>query len=687
LISLSILMPLSVHILMLLASVASLHAATVFRVVQHGGSDLIQISAPKPGRHKLEIDDGLNFRTPVLTRVFNGPRVEFHGNDAGLIPGIEYHARLDGGRNVRDFRLGLNASFNEPAVNCAMLRSTWEQLGRLKTGVAFSRVQWDTTHARWVLLPHTYLVGASLYNTELYLRPALNAARACNNLQTLDEVAQYYLVMLQQTETVGALLSRPNVTAETKQRLASTDRSARTFAAAFGDQVGEGELYNAQWLHPAAQLVRLISLLPEERRTPAMKTFALQYTPFIVSEHLERYFLHESLSAPGGGRPVGRIERWKLAMRGLKGDVPWDTAMSDIDLWLLASAAEMLGANANDAALAPLDANQVAMLRSALRTGVGFFQSKRTDYPETKNFQGERTGSASYFNGDYTAHPDYLFSGVTGEKFPTLLDKRVNATASWDISHTYRLPIFLRALYENRKATGVDFPRYRDLQLVVNQYVYRVFNGDFSHPLFHNYFDGSDGWHRVGFNGFGFGYPPSRYCNMHDEKHPCQAPGNIIAWGQLAFANPDLARLEQALVKLAFDEKPDAQAFRDRYYFYDYPYQVIPLEGKQVYGTALYFVIAENAGMIASETAKKLQVTSYKLQGTKLTAEARSRKRLQSSGAVHLWTISNENRIRRSSYVEKDLLDGSCSWLDIYPDTGPGSRRRRNKPNSNSALV
>jgi hypothetical protein len=583
---------------MLLVSVALLHAAPVFQVVQHGG-DLIQVSASQLGRHKLEIDDAPSFRTPVVTKVFDGSTTELHGNDAGLIPGIEYHARLDGGRLVRDFRLSLNASFSEPAVNCAMLRSTWEQIGRLKTGVAFSAVQWDAARARWAVLPHTYLVGASLYNTELYLRPALNAARACNNLQTLDEIAQYYLVMLQQTETVRALLSRPSVTAETKQRLASTDRSARTFAASFGDQAGEGELYNAQWLHPAAQLVRLISLLPEERRTPAMKAFALEYTPFIVSEHLERYFVHESLPAPGGGRPVARIERWKLAMRGLKGEAPWDTAMSDIDLWLLASAAEMLGANANDATLAPLNANQAAMLRSALQTGIRFFQSKRTDYPETKNFQGERTGSASYFNGDYTAHPDYLYSGVTSERLPSLPVPHVNTGASWDISHAYRLPVFLRALYENRKATGVDFPRYRDLQLVVNQYVYRVFNGDYSRPLFHNYFDGSDGWHRVGFNGLGFGYPPSRYCNMHDEKHLCLVPGNIIAWGQLAFANPDLARLEQALVKLAFDEKAETQAFRDRYYFYDYPYQVIPMEGKQVYGTALYFVIAENAGMIA----------------------------------------------------------------------------------------
>jgi hypothetical protein len=118
-------------------------------------------------------------------------------------------------------------------------------------------------------------------------------------------------------------------------------------------------------------------------------------------------------------------------------------------------------------------------------------------------------GSASYFNGDYVAHPDYDYSGVTSEKFPSPSEKKTFAGASWDISHAYRLPVFLRALYENRKATASKFPSYHDLQLVVNQYVYRVFDGDYHYPLFHNYFDGSDGWHRVGYNGPDFGYPPS----------------------------------------------------------------------------------------------------------------------------------------------------------------------------------
>jgi hypothetical protein len=138
---------------------------------------------------------------------------------------------------------------------------------------------------------------------------------------------------------------------------------------------------------------------------------------------------------------------------------------------------------------------------------------------------------------------------------------------------------------------------------VTNQYVYRVFNGDFSRPLFHNFFDGSDGWLRVGYVGPDFGYPPSSYCDMHNPNRPCMIPGAIMAWGLLAFANPDLARVEQALVKLALNGDPESRRFRDRYYFYvETPYEVLNTQGKQTYGIALYFVIADSAEMIANAT-------------------------------------------------------------------------------------
>ena len=75
-------------------------------------------------------------------------------------------------------------------------------------------------------------------------------------------------------------------------------------------------------------------------------------------------------------------------------------------------------------------------------------------------------------------------------------------------------------------------------------------------------------------------------------------PGQIMGWGLLAFTNPDLAAIEQAMVKVALDKTPEAQQFRDRYYFYGGPFEVAGTAGNQIYGIALYFLIGDNAEML-----------------------------------------------------------------------------------------
>ena len=576
---------------------APLCAAAAWQIVQQEGSDLLEVHALKGGRHTLEIDDAFSFRTPVLKKDFSGSNLQIHALEVGLIPGIDYHARLDGHPDVKDFRVVLSM-FVEPEVSCDNLRRTWEEGVRKMVGRAASGVDWDAAKQDWVAPGIQVLLGSHLYYVEHYLRPTLNAARACHDLQTLDEIAKYYPVVLQYSEPLGTLLARPNLHPTTSQRMAVADRSARTFAADIGGKAADDELYISQWLHPAAELLRCISLLPPERRTPAMLNFASQYTKFIVVEQLDRYLVQQRLPLPGGGQG-GRIEVWKRALAGLKGEYPWDTSPSDIDLWLMASAADVLGANANDPALAPLTPPQVEMLHRAIETGSRFFESRRNNYPVTKNFRGEQVGSIAVGNGDWAEHPDLDYSGVTSEKFPTPAEKRRLADAGWDISHSYRIPVFMRTLYENRKATGIDWPSYHEVQLLANQYVYRVFNGDFSRPLFHTHLDGSDGWHRVGYHGGNFGYPPSRYCDQHDPHRPCMTTAAIMGWGRIAFANPDLTEIEHALVKLALDPNPQARQFRDRYYFDDTPFEVLGPPGKQIYAMPLYFLIGDNAERIA----------------------------------------------------------------------------------------
>jgi hypothetical protein len=262
-------------------------------------------------------------------------------------------------------------------------------------------------------------------------------------------------------------------------------------------------------------------------------------------------------------------------------------------MWLIAGAAEMLGANANEPRLVPMSAGEYSELREAVRVGVDCLQKERTIFPETRNFKGQVVGSASYFDGDMDDYADFAYSGYTGEAFPSPADKRVHPGTSWDVSHVERLPVLLRALYDNKKATGLAFPSDRDIELVTNQWMYRVFQGNFERPLFNNFFDGSNGWFRIGYAGRKqFGYPPAQYCTGISENLACMTSGSVMGWGLVASFNPDLMELEHALATLAWREDAETKAFKDRYYKYiGVSYSAQDANGQPQYPVLLLWVL------------------------------------------------------------------------------------------------
>jgi hypothetical protein len=570
----------------------------VQRVEVQQDGDSIHISGLTQGARKVEIDDAPGFRTPLVSLPVRGEKIDIHAGESGLIPGLRYLIRIDGRGPQYPLRLK-GAEIVQPGLDCEVLAATWRESGRFLAGVTYSQLKWnDATHGWDAQLP-AVPIGDALFNAEFVLRPALSAARACHDLAAMDEIALYYTAMLGKSETVGSLLKAPNLLSESKEKLSSANPSTRTFSARFGaDRIGEGELYNAQWLYPASLLLHMITQLPEAEKTAGMRQFSTGFAPFLVREQLLRFLFEQPMTPLGGQAHNGRVAHWELAMKGLEGPRHWDTAMSDIDLWLLSSAAEVVGAQANDP-LPGIDSADIEKLKEALRTGVRFFQSKRRIDREAKNFQGQAVESACYFNGDYDGLPEMRGTASMGSEYPKEPIAPARRGASWDTGHTYRIAVFLRALYENRKATGTGFPQMSDLQLAVSQYLYKVFNGDFKQPLFHNNFDGSDGWFRVGYNGAGFGQPPSTQCDMRDPRRLCMTPGSIYGWGELSFVNPDLARLEEALIRIAFDPAPASRAFVDQHYFWHSPYRLVPSGDKAICGGAFYGIAAENAAMFS----------------------------------------------------------------------------------------
>jgi hypothetical protein len=265
----------------------------------------------------------------------------------------------------------------------------------------------------------------------------------------------------------------------------------------------------------------------------------------------------------------------------------------------------MLGAQACDSKLVGIDDADAAKLKGLIRTGVDRFQFSRT-----LNKDAEGRFSASYFNGDYDWHEDMEYAQYEGESFPTPAQKARAQGASWDISHFSLIPMFLRSLFDNKQATGIEFPQKADLEYIGNQYVFHVFEGDRKKPLFKNFFDGSDGWYRVNYSGrSSYGIAPSRFCNMFDPSHGCTTIAGIYSWGLLAGLNLDISRVQMALIDLA--RSGDAsiacfqrQCFRERYYAYaETSFSFLDADGHIQYPPALVVVLSEFV-LSLSETGK-----------------------------------------------------------------------------------
>ena len=502
---------------------------------------------------------------------------------------------------------GVNRSaLSISALNYAYLRRAWEIAARseLHSG---SSMTWSEASQRWVGTSRSASAQSNdaqaAYNLEPVMRAGINIGVACGDPRVLNELSQFYVMYSQRFVTLRGMRETGGAAGLQTSLLANQGPdSAKTLEwvekLKSGGRIRECTLCNSQFFHPAGHLIRVIAQMPTSQRTPEMIQFVRVYAPIIVSDHLIRLLYEADWNYWGDtDLPKKLVPIWQAIMASKTPPrFSYQHAMSDIDLWIIATAAEMLGANASDPSLVPLTADEKAKLRNAVGVGVRLFVSKRTLYPNTKNFQGTVVGSASYFNGEYDDQVENAYARYTGARFPTPANKTPHPDVSWDISHAYRIPVFLRSLYDNRAATGVIFPSADDMRLVTNQFMYRVFQGDFSRPLFNNFFDGANGWFRVGYARPDFGYPPAQYCDADNPNRPCLVIGTLQGWGLLVSFNPDLERLQSALVELAREQ--NASAFKQRYYFYGgQAYSPIGSSGNLQYPLALFEVIADDPAL------------------------------------------------------------------------------------------
>ncbi len=448
-------------------------------------------------------------------------------------------------------------------------RRAWETVGREKVS-EFSGVRRDPS-GTWSIDPSWASAddaGAKAYFIEPQLRGVLSLADATGDRSILEDVAQFYIAYESRLRTVGVVLSDPSRTRARRPPASMGSPQARTIPwldhSGNSTWVSECALCNAQFFHPAARLIRLIAAVPPSGRSATMLKFVADYVPLLVAEHLIRigYEAHFT-AAPPPGLPDQLVPLWEAAARG---EDHRKYRLVDRDLWIIAAAAELLEAHRLAPELVSLGPEE-ARLHRMVTAGARLLQTRTSIHHETRDFHGRTVGSLGYFEGDFDDYPDMAFAGYSSKDYPGSQPKRPARGGSWDVSHIQRLPVFLRSLWDARRATNLDFPDSTAMAQTVNQYVYRVFLGDYQLPQFKNFFDGSDGWYRVGYSQrTNWGYPPSQFCDGQDPGRPCLAGGAIVGWGLLAFLNPDLEHIGPALVRLAASNTPDAVALRSRAY-------------------------------------------------------------------------------------------------------------------------
>lgn len=481
-------------------------------------------------------------------------------------------------------------------------RRAWEFAGR-RWLAEHAGVTWDDGRREWRLEADWPAapaeVGPRAYYIEYATRPAVELARVRRDAGLIDELARFHLTYLARFVTLGELRGRASLMVSARLLDGQGPDTARTLPWIerrwWSGLARECVLCNAQFFHPVARLIRLIAELPPAQRTASMQVFVRRYVPLVVREHLVR-IVFETRPIGTGFDDARLIDGWRETAREGPRAARGSRSLRDVDLWLIAAAAEMVGAHAADPVAVPLDGDEPARLRELVRVGVAALATKRTVYRDVRDFAGRSVESASYFNGDADDHPDMAYAAHQGAAPPSARQRAPSRGASWDVSHFYRMPVLLRALLDNRAATGVPFPTEHDLALLINQYTYRVFNGLTERPLFVNFFDGSDGWYRVGYHGPGFGYPPSVHCDTRDERRPCLTAGGVFGWGLLAAYHPDLHLVHDAVIRLATSVDPDAVRFRERYYrFNDEAFAWTDPDGRPRYPMLLFVLLGDGA--------------------------------------------------------------------------------------------
>jgi hypothetical protein len=413
-----------------------------------------------------------------------------------------------------------------------------------------------------------------LYDLENSTINLLEYAATCGDRSILSDLVEVYSVPFEK-DPAGNYRYLDHPTSTTGALLPHWEWIDQRFTP-----LREVGLSSAQFVYAVSRLVAILASLPSKDQLPSDATFIGNVLPIVRDSHLSRWIFSTtdrkySVNAWGCANNGVRVTSAfnhrefvdaKLA-RTLGNNLSYCNVVLDHDLWIASSVLELLSVAGSSVTFAPTELARLTTYEQAVYKLV---QSRIVAVPGLSNYARDPVVGTDFDTKSWYQHRDYNCVTYTGWPFPILPGDAGSPCAAapdgivgWDISHARRFVHVFDSLYRNRLLAGsAAFPTACEMQGFANQIAYRIFDRNWSQPRFTNFFDGTNGWHRVGFasnnNRQGFGIPPFALSEAI-------GTGGFLTWSAY---NSDLGRIGRSIydlyVRAATD--PAAASFMSTYY-------------------------------------------------------------------------------------------------------------------------
>lgn len=367
----------------------------------------------------------------------------------------------------------------------------------------------------------------NLYNTQIQTHSLMKYAFNTSNIKLIDDLLKTYSISLSKMKyTDQYIFYYFESGSYTSQR--TLDQKYKMWVTGVNNNEPpgiEGIIQSSQFLALISEAVLEISKIKPYERTETMIDFTKNFIP-ILDSHYKRWVVGIEVEGVKDVGPFGsigwgckkdgkltsslltQIERINLLKTNAIGDnFSYCNAVTDQELWIISGVSNYLAASQIDSELIKKP-KYFIVLKKFLSDANSLLASRLTT-SNLLDFEDQPVEGLNFDLGAWSDYSDYDYAGYTGASYPTESDKSTPKNVGWDISHARRFIFVFESLYKNKEVLGFSFPNDDVMTKLANQFVYGVFNKDFTYPLFSNYMDGSNGWYRVGYAGRnGFGYAP-----------------------------------------------------------------------------------------------------------------------------------------------------------------------------------